>query len=252
MPELPEAEVTTRKLRPLIVGKRILNLGGRNILRVERKGKAILIHISGGKILGFHQRMTGKLLIVRRGWKDKHTHHIFKLSDGNDLVFHDVRKFGVMWYGASKKVLKDNYFKTLGPDALLISFLEFKKLFRSQKTKIKLFLLNQKNIAGIGNIMADEVLWHAKIYPERNIKTLRYIEVKRLWKSIKFILKRSIKFGGTTMRDWLHPGGEKGGYFRKRYAYGREGEKCFRCESKISRKKIGGRSAHFCPKCQRM
>ena len=98
MPELPEVEITTRKLRTLILGKRILNFN-RRILNIERRGKAILIHLSGGKILGFHQRMTGKLLIVPRGWKDKHTRFAAKLSSGKDLVFHDVRKFGIVWYG---------------------------------------------------------------------------------------------------------------------------------------------------------
>src|SRR3990167_4181648 len=113
MPELPEVEITKRKLEPLIKSKRIMNLGGKKILRIGRRGKAILIYLSGGKILGFHQRMSGKLLIVQRGWKDKHTHHIFKLSSGKDLVFHDIRKFGVVWYGDAKKVLDDQYFKTL-------------------------------------------------------------------------------------------------------------------------------------------
>ncbi|MDP3934844.1 MAG: DNA-formamidopyrimidine glycosylase [Candidatus Giovannonibacteria bacterium] len=256
MPELPEVEITTRKLKTLILGKRILNFN-RKILNIERKGKAILIYLSGGKILGFHQRMSGKLLVVGRarlsdgqGRDDKHIRKRFKLSDGRDLVFHDVRKFGVIWYGTAKKVLKDNYFKTLGEDALTAGLQSIKNILLNRKGKIKAFLLNQKNLAGIGNIMADEILWKAKIHPEREIKTLRYIEVKRLWKALKFILKKSIKLGGSTMRDWLHPGGEKGGYFKKRYVYGREGQKCFRCRAKISRKKIAGRSSYFCPRCQ--
>lgn len=252
MPELPEVEVTTRKLRTLIVGKRILDLGGRKILKIERKGKTILIYLSGGKILGFHQRMSGKLLVVPRGFKDKHIRRRFGLSDGRDLVFHDVRKFGVIWSGAAKKVLKDKYFKNLGEDALTISLQNFINIFKNRKGKIKPFLLNQKNLAGVGNIMADEILWHAKINPSREIRSLSELEVRNLWKSLKFVLKKSIRLGGSTMRDWLHPGGEKGGYFEKRFVYSKEGQKCFRCRSKILRKKIGGRSAHFCPKCQRI
>ena len=164
MPELPEVETTVKKLGPLIKGRRILNLGGKKILKLERHGKAILIYLSDNKILGFHQRMSGKLLIVPRNFKDRHIRRRFKLSSGKDLVFHDVRKFGVVWYGAAKKALDDPYFKTLGPDALLISINEFKELFRGHKTKIKPFLLNQKNLAGIGNIMADENLCGGKIY----------------------------------------------------------------------------------------
>ncbi|MDP3729889.1 MAG: DNA-formamidopyrimidine glycosylase family protein, partial [bacterium] len=133
MPELPEAEITTRRLRMLILGKRILNLGGRKILRIKRNGKAILIYLSGKKLLAFHQRMTGKLLIVPRGFKDKHIRRRFRLSSGKDLVLHDVRKFGVVWYGPPEKVFEDNYFKSLGPDALSVSFAEFKKLFGAKK-----------------------------------------------------------------------------------------------------------------------
>ena len=252
MPELPEVEITKRKLEPLIKSKRILNLGGKKILRIERKGKAILIYLSGGKILGFHQRMSGKLLIVRRGWKDKHTRRIFHLSGGKDLAFHDVRRFGVIWYGPVKKVLDDPYFKTLGLDALKISFGEFKRILGERRAgKLKPFFLNQKNLAGVGNIIADEVLWHAKIHPERNINNLSDADIKKLYVSLKFILKRSIKLGGSTMRDWFHPDGGHGGYFKKRYTYGREDEKCFRCKTQIIRKKIASHSSCFCPKCQR-
>ena len=250
MPELPEVEITKRKLEPLIVGKRILSLERKKILKLERRGKAILVHLSGGKILGFHQRMSGKLLIVPRGWKDKHTHHIFKLSNGKDLLMHDVRKFGVVWYGAAKKVLSDPYFETLGEDALEIKFSKFKNLIRSKTGKIKQFMLNQKNLAGIGNIMADEILWYVKIHPETAISGLGDNKIKILWSSLRTVLKKSIKLGGSTMRDWLHPDASEGGYFKKRYVYGREGEKCFRCGVKIIRKKIAGRSSYFCPSCQ--
>ena len=284
MPELPEVEITTRKLKPLIVGKRILNFGERKILDVERRGKAILIHLSGDKILGFHQRMSGKLLVVRRGWKDKHTRRVFRLSDGRDLVFHDVRKFGVVWYGSPEKVFSDQYFRTLGKDALTVKLQGLKELLKPhplppllpkergkrntyslslrrrgraaqgevKKGKIKSFLLNQKNIAGVGNIMADEILWHARIHPKREVRSLREWEVRSLWKSLKFILNRSIKMGGSTMRDWLRPDSTSGGYFEKRFVYGREGEKCFRCKFIIFRKKIAGRSSYFCAKCQKI
>lgn len=264
MPELPEVETTVRKLKPLIVGKRILSFGRKKILKIERKGKAILIYLSGGKILGFHQRMSGKLLVVRHLVSDKkHIRFRFSLSGGEDLVMHDVRKFGIVWYGDSKKVLGDPYFKTLGKDALEISLRDFRKLFKTKYitplipltlrgTKIKSFLLNQKNLAGVGNIVADEVLWRAKIHPEREVRSLSGLEVRNLWKSIKFILNRSIKSGGTTMRDWLHPEGTRGAYFEKRFIYDREGEPCRRCRAGIIRKKISGRSSYFCPRCQKL
>lgn len=258
MPELPEVETTVKKLKPLIKGKKIL---GRKILNLERKGKAILIHLSGEKILAFHQRMSGRILVVERSHRDKYIRRRFKLSDGKDLAFHDVRRFGVVWYGTAKKVLADNYFKTLGEDALTIEFQGIKELIKPPPTpsfvgmggnpKIKAFLLDQKNLAGIGNIMADEILWYAKINPEKQISSLTDKEIKLLWSSMRAVINKSIKLGGSSMRDWLHPGGEKGGYFEKRYVYGREGEKCLRCESKILRKKIAGRSSYYCTRCQK-
>lgn len=283
MPELPEVEVTKRKLEPLIKGKRILNLGGRKILGVRRMGKAILMRLSGNKILGFHQRMTGKLLVVPRGFGDKHIKRRFKLSSGKDLVFHDVRRFGVVWYGTAEKVFNDNYFRTLGPDTLSILLKEFRKmlkphpqppLLRKERGRkntmslslrrrgrvargevggaIKPFLLNQKNIAGVGNIMADEILWHAKLHPKREIRGLADDEIKILWSSLRAVLKKSIKLGGSTMRDWFHPDGDRGGYFEERCVYDRKGKKCFRCGFPIKRMKIGGRSSYFCPACQKM
>lgn len=287
MPELPEVEITTRKLKPLIEGERILgfwtdwakgirlgnpvsklakDIQNRKILKVRRLGKAIILELSGGRFLGFHQKMSGKLLVVKHRVlhknrrASKHIRFIFFLSGGHDLVFHDVRKFGLVWYGPRDKVMSDQYFITLGADALDVNFKKFKYLINQKKSKIKSFLLNQKNIAGVGNIMADEVLWHAKIHPKREAGSLREWEVRNLWSSLQAVLKRSIKMGGSTMRDWFHPDGNAGGYFEKRCVYDREGEKCFRCrprlrrgfggQTKIIRKKIAGRSSYYCLKCQ--
>ena len=278
MPELPEVETTVNKLKPLIIGKRILEYD-RKILGLERRGKAVLINLSGDCILGFHQRMSGRLLIVPRGLKDKYIRHRYKLSNGKDLAFHDVRRFGVVWYGKTKKVLEDNYFKTLGEDALRVSLKNLKKLLNTTPPSapllvkegmgprvpslirrgggvvgrgIKSFLLDQKNIAGVGNIMADEILWKAKIHPARKISTLNDREIKLLWSSMRVVLQKSIKLGGSTMRDWLHPDGSNGGYFEKRMVYDREGEPCGNCKRKILRKKIAGRSSDYCAKCQKV
>ena len=185
------------------------------------------------------------------------------MSDGNDLAFHDVRRFGVIWYGKAKKVLEDNYFKTLGEDALTVGLQSFKKIIKGNNPpnppyfkggvsgrSIKPFLLDQKNIAGIGNIMADEILWDAKIHPERKISSLDDNEIKKLWSSSRAVLLKSIKLGGSSMRDWLQPDGSNGGYFERRRVYDREDENCHRCKNKIFRKKIAGRSSYYCNKCQ--
>lgn len=323
MPELPEVETTVRKLKPLLIGKRVLDFD-KKILGVERRGKAILIWLDNRVqrrnlqdtdifllknpsysrqsrsqvpanfapnpkffLLAFHQRMSGRLLIVERAHQDKYIRRRFRLSGGKDLAFHDVRRFGIVWYGPAKKVLEDNYFKTLGKDALDISLTNFKELLSRKSNplnppyskgdtkrrnisygaplkvrgaeggygqngnkKIKSFLLDQKNIAGIGNIMADEILWHAKINPERQISSLADNEIKLLWRALRSVLQKSIKLGGSSMRDWLHPDGSSGGYFEKRKVYGREGEACPRCKAKILRKKIAGRSSYYCARCQ--
>ncbi|MBI2021027.1 hypothetical protein HYS99_00755 [Candidatus Giovannonibacteria bacterium] len=270
MPELPEVEITKRKLEPLIVGRRVFGLG--KILGIERRGKALMFYLSNNKALAIHQRMSGRILVVGRGEKNKYFRRRFKLSNGKDLVLHDVRKFGVVWYGKKDKILRENYFKTLGPDALAVSLKEFRNLLLPPSSPsqgkdkrittpplvkgrigrgIKSFLLNQKNIAGIGNIMADEILWHAHIHPERKIATLTNSEIKNFWKSIRSVLNRSIKLGGSSMRDWMHPDNSRGGYFEKRSIYAREGESCKKCAQKILRKKINGRSAYFCENCQK-
>ncbi|MDP3785172.1 MAG: DNA-formamidopyrimidine glycosylase [bacterium] len=252
MPELPEVETTKRKLEPLLIGKRILNLEQRKILKLERRGKVILIYLSGNRILGFHQRMSGKLLVVPHDFIDKHIRFRFRLSSGKDLIFHDVRKFGVRWYGPTGKVLKDRYLSKLGPDPLKIDFKQFGKRLKAHQGMIKPLLLRQDVFAGIGNIVANEVLWKAKIHPRRKIEKSRESEIKNLYVALRFILKKSIRLGGTTMRDWLHPDRSEGRYYKKRFVYQRVGEKCKRCGGIIKRIKVGSRGTFICEKCQRL
>ena len=252
MPELPEVETTKRKLEPLLLGRRILELGNRKILKIERRGKAILIHLSGDKILAFHQRMSGKLLVLERGFRDKRIRFRFRLSSGKDLVLHDVRKFGVVWYGPAEKVLKDKYLSKLGPDPLKIDFKEFKVLLKKHKGMIKPLLLRQDIFSGIGNIVADESLWKAKIHPRKRTEDFGNSEIGRLHQAIRYIVSKSIRLGGTTMRDWRHPDNTQGGYYERRYIYGRAGEKCQRCGKMVIRMKAAGRGTFICQKCQKI
>lgn len=250
MPELPEVEITKRKLESLLVGKRILSLGNKRITDLERRGKAVLIYLSTGKILAFHQRMSGKILVVDKNYTDKYIRFKYRLSSGKNLVFHDVRKFGVKWYGDTEKVLKDPYFKRLGPDPLKISFDKFKDIFSRHKGRIKQALLRQDLISGIGNIIADESLWKAEIHPLKKIEEFSNKEFRNLYDSIKYILNKSLLLGGSTMRDWYHPDNSKGGYYEKRFIYGRAKEKCRRCGNIIVRIKAAGRGTFICTKCQ--
>ena len=196
--------------------------------------------------------MTGKLLLVERGFQDRHIRFRYRLSSGTDLIFHDVRKFGVMWYGFEKKILGDKYFLKLGPDPLKIDFKQFGKRLKAHNGMIKPLLLRQDVFAGIGNIVADEVLWKAKIHPRRKIESLEEQELENLYEAIRYIILKSIWLGGTSMRDWLHPDRSRGGYYKKRLVYRRAGEKCKRCGGIIKRIKVAGRGTFICERCQRL
>ncbi|MBI2609920.1 bifunctional DNA-formamidopyrimidine glycosylase/DNA-(apurinic or apyrimidinic site) lyase [Candidatus Giovannonibacteria bacterium] len=267
MPELPEVEITTRKLEPLLIGKRILNfwtdwprglkmssamsnIRGLTIRKVFRRGKVIFLELSKGYLLAFHQRMSGKLLVVTKNIQDKHIHHRFDISKSRALIFHDVRKFGVVWFGKEKEILKDKFLSGLGHDPLTLSFKDFKKSLAPFKGAIKPLLLRQDVLSGIGNIIADESLWHARVYPKRRRENLSESELKKLYSSIRFVLRKSIRLGGTTMRDWLHPDNSKGRYYARRFVYKRAGEPCSHCGTLVKRIKIGSRGTFICEQCQ--
>lgn len=289
MPELPEVEIIVRYLRPKILGRKILGLEilsrravrdfknpaelknevvGQKITGVERTGKYIVFKLSGGKYFLFHLMMTGKLFLNPQE-KNKHDRLVLYLSGSKKLVFNDIRQFGkcmlvsppsdVILRESSDRRISNNqilrftqndFVSKLGEDPLKISFKEFKDLISSRNKIIKNFLIDQKILAGIGNIYADEILWEAGIYPKRVVSTLKPIEISRLYKSIQKILRLAIKKEGTSSRDYQKPDGSKGDYYGIRKAYQRTGEKCSRCGGTIKRVIIGARSTHFCFKHQ--
>lgn len=243
MPELPEVETIRRQLHKKIVGK---TLDGKKIVDVRRRAKILIIDFSDGSSLIFHLKLTGQLIF--NGEPSKHTRHVFKFSDGSQLIFNDIRKFGWWKYVKSSK----NIEKTFGPEALEVGFKDFKDILEKRpNAKIKPLLMDQKFIAGIGNIYSDEILFAAKVQPLRRVKTLTLKEIKAIWLNIGKILEAAIKKRGTSTSDYLDALGEKGNYLKYHKAYRKEGQKCPRCGNKIIRLKMGGRSAHYCPKCQR-
>lgn len=274
MPELPEVEITKRKLTLLVgktcrgfwsdwprglrvarsVGAVIRGIKDREVLALTRRGKVILFSLAGGKILAFHQRMSGRFIL--RDKKDlaldhgKHTRVTVSFSDGTTLYFIDPRKFGVYWYGDRGKVLLDPFLASLGLDALTIKRAEFIKLFRARRGKIKSLLLRQDIISGVGNIIADETLWKARVHPECRSEKMDARTLERIHGALKLVLKRSLARGGTTLRDWGHPDGTSGGFQKSMWVYGREGQKCLRCKNIISRIIVGGRGTHLCTHCQ--
>lgn len=268
MPELPEVETIVRGLRRKILGKRLRRFFvfdkakisqprlkfPLKIFSVERHGKYIVCEASGGEKCLIHLRMTGELLFGTEteksaaGEKQKHERARFHFHDGSVLRFVDVRRFGTInWLHAGKQLPQ------LGVEPLSKNFdaRKLASLLRGKKTAIKSALLDQRLIAGIGNIYADESLWAARIRPKRRSNSLKTPEIRHLVIAIRNILRQAIKKGGSTLRDYKRVDGSSGGFQDLHRVYGREGEKCFRCGDRIKRIKIGSRSSYFCPVCQR-
>jgi formamidopyrimidine-DNA glycosylase len=271
MPELPEVETLVSDLQ----SSRILNqtikevkifypkivvtpsfaqkICNKKICSITRRGKYILIHLNSGDTIVVHLKMTGHFLHSLDDKKEKHIHLAFTLKNGEHLFFHDTRKFGRIYLVNDL----DSFFQKLGPEPMSKGFLEndlYQKI-RLKKRKIKTLLMDQSFIAGIGNIYSDEILWTAKINPERISNTLLRVEVKRLFKAIKSVLEKGIKNRGTTLgSDASHFSslyGQRGLNQNSLEAYGRKDLPCRRCGSIIKRIKLNQRGTHFCPKCQK-
>ena len=260
--------------RTKVAHKHVVNfsktLAGQKILGVRRRAKNILIRISGDYLLLIHLKMTGHLLVGKwevRGNKviplepkamvedsyNRFIHLIFYLDNGKMLAFSDLRKFGKMVLGRTEEIENLPELTRLGPEPLDLKFTykEFAPIIHREGRKIKQVLLDPDVIAGIGNIYSDDILWTAKINPFRPAKRLKETELKALWTAIRKVLAKAVKLRGTSTSDFRDTSGLEGGYTDHRAVYGREDEPCPHCRTKIQRKKIGGRSAHFCPKCQK-
>ena len=242
---------------------------GQRIEKIKRRGKNILFYLSGGKIMLIHQKLTGHLLVgkwkLESGkWKslikgaleekiNTFIHLMFFLSNDKMLALSDLRKFAKVLVIDAKNLdsLKD--IKNLGPEPLdkNFDFEKFKERLKNRRGKIKQVLMDQGVIAGIGNIYSDEILFEARVYPLKDVSKLSERELKEIYRAMKKILKQAIKLKGESISDYRTPSGKRGGFDRLRRVYRREGEKCPRCGAIIKRIKLAGRSAHFCPKCQK-
>jgi formamidopyrimidine-DNA glycosylase len=242
MPELPEVETIKRQLEKIVIGKKIKR---KTIKNVRRRGKLIIFDFSDNSCLVFHLKMTGQLLVNKK--PNIYTRVSFSIGN-NLLIFNDIRKFG--WY----KFLKNSkdIEKNLGLEPLEMEKIEFENVLKKhRKSRIKPFLLNQKFIAGIGNIYADEILWRARIKPQRLIKNIKPKEINNLFTSIKEILRLAIKYKGSSINNYVDIFGRKGSFVKYHKVYDKEDEKCPRCKSLIKRIKINSRSSYFCFNCQK-
>lgn len=293
MPELPEVQTIVNDLNWKVKGLSITDVwtdwpkyfkrssGGfdgfkkviknKKIEKVWRLGKNIIFDLSDNKEMLIHQKMTGHLLVgtwsLELGtWQAKqkglltekvngYIHVMFWLSNGQMLALSDLRKFAKVLVVDKKDFNNLEDIKHVGPDPLTpkFGFSEFKSLISKKRGVVKKVLMDQNVVSGIGNIYADEILFTARVHPLKKTEELNEKELKTIFEATKKILKKAIRFRGTSTSDFRDTSGRKGRYGDVLLVYQREGEKCLRnCGGVIKRIKIGGRSAHFCPNCQKL
>lgn len=290
MPELPEVETIRTDLESEIVGLKFTDVVflwpgslkgisqdrfkkaiiGRKIVAVERRAKNIAIKLDDGHAILMHMKMTGHLLIEKNDlrispdgkWLDaggalkdplnQFIRVIFHLSNGKIMAFSDLRKFGYIKLLTHKELTK--VWREYGPEPLTNSFNEkvLTEILANKKQAIKKVLMEQKNVAGIGNIYADEILWEAKIHPLTPAANITPEQIRLLVTISKKILKRAIFLRGTSSSDFRDTRGKKGDFEKELKAYRRTGLPCQRCQSPIKRISVGGRGTHFCPTCQKV
>jgi formamidopyrimidine-DNA glycosylase len=239
------------------------------VLHAERRAKNILIHLSGNKTILIHMKMTGHLLFgkykkiesEKQMWVatekgllqdpfNQFLHLVFTFSNGTHLAFSDMRKFAKVTLFETDKRAEVIDLKHLGPEPLEnLSLKVFtSQLLQKPRGKIKTVLMDQSILAGIGNIYSDEILWESGVHPERVVREITEIEMKKMWHATQKILTAGIELGGDSMSDYRNIHGERGGFQNSHKAYRRTKQPCLKkgCEGIIARKIIGGRSAHFC------
>jgi formamidopyrimidine-DNA glycosylase len=275
MPELPEVETVRKTLIKLVSHKQIDNvsvywpkiiknpveveqfidaLKGEIIVDVGRRGKFLIIYTTHFALVS-HLRMEGKYALYPKDEPtDKHTHVIFHFTDGTELRYRDVRKFGTMHlYQKGDEFLHPPLIE-LGPEPFSEEFTADYLAVKLNRTnrKIKTALLDQKAFVGLGNIYVDEALFRAGIHPERIANSLNDEEIEKLHKEIVATLSEAVKKGGSTIRSYVNSQGEIGMFQLELYAYGRKGEECKRCGAPIEKTVVGGRGTHYCPNCQKI
>jgi formamidopyrimidine-DNA glycosylase len=274
MPELPEVETVRRGIEARALGRIIAtvevrhagaivgapedfsrSLKDRRIAKVDRKGKAIAVELTGSgelpaQYLLIRLGMTGQVTVSPSAAPiETHTHVRLRLDDGKEeLRFRDPRRFGRM--RSCSREEKEEIFRKLGPDARQMSEAEFLAAARGRKGAIKSWLMNQQMLSGLGNIYADEALFVARIHPLAQPGKVSGDKLRALYKGIRRVLDRAVNLQGTSFRDYVDIEGRPGNFASRLRVYQRDGEPCRRCKTKIRRLVIAGRSSHFCPKCQ--
>ena len=275
MPELPEVETIRQKLEPHLVGRRFdrveihdprlvrpfdpvavaAELEGERVSALERRGKYLIVWFESGRALLIHLRMTGSLRHASNGTLagDPHRRAVVKLDDGSDVAYRDVRRFGT-WQLLEAGELEPYLEERLGVEPLGRAFTarRLAQRLEGRRAPIKAALLDQRTVAGLGNIYVDEALWRAQVHPLRPAGTLELDELTRLTRSIKDALKAGVKRQGASLRDYSTPDGERGRMQDRFRVYGRDGDPCRRCRTPIDKIRTAGRGTWYCPNCQRL
>jgi formamidopyrimidine-DNA glycosylase len=274
MPELPEVETIRLALEPHLVGRRFerveiddsrlvrpyepmavaAELEGERVAALERRGKYLIVRFESGRALLIHLRMTGSLRHAAGGalGDDPYRRAVVKLDDGSDVAYRDVRRFGT-WELLEPEEVDAYLQRRLGHEPLERSFTakRLAERLEGRRAPLKAALLDQRTVAGLGNIYVDEALWRAQLHPLRPAGTLDADELTRLTKAIRDALRAGIARQGASLRDYSTPDGRRGRAQERFRVYDREGEPCPRCGTPIDKIRVGGRGTWYCPNCQR-
>ncbi|MCI0641685.1 MAG: bifunctional DNA-formamidopyrimidine glycosylase/DNA-(apurinic or apyrimidinic site) lyase [Gemmataceae bacterium] len=272
MPELPEVETVVRDLRGPLVGKRIAalvvsrkalrrpwrrawnkSLIGRMFRSVERRGKWIMLDVEGPMLL-VHLGMTGQFTVCSaEDPRQDHTHLVFSLDKGGmELRFRDIRRFGSATLFPDLDALTKSFVEDrLGPEPFDLDPVYWRQALAKTSRNLKAILLDQRVVAGVGNIYADESLFEARLHPTRLGKNLKLREIDRLREAIVAVLSRAIERRGSSIRDYVGGSGLQGKYQDEFRVYGRTDEDCWTCGTAITQFRLAGRSTHCCPRCQK-
>jgi formamidopyrimidine-DNA glycosylase len=274
MPELPEVETVRSQLEPVLHGRRVerveirdprlvrpfdpadveRRLEGERIASVERRGKYLIVGFESGSVLLIHLRMTGSLRHAPAGTlaPDPYRRAVVRLDDSSDVAYRDVRRFGT-WLLLDRDEIPTYLGARVGVEPLAPSFTA-KRLgarLAGRRAPVKAALLDQRVVAGLGNIYADEALWRARVHPLRRAGEIDDDEVRRLHRAVRAALAHGIARQGATLRDYATPDGAAGSMQEEFKVYGRTGEPCPRCGTPIEKTRAAGRGTWYCPSCQR-
>jgi formamidopyrimidine-DNA glycosylase len=274
VPELPEVESVRRRLAPFVEGRRLEQvaisdtrltrpsdprevageLEGERVETLDRRGKYLIVRFESGRALLIHLRMTGSLRHGGAGTlpDDPYRRAVVKLDDGSDVAYRDVRRFGT-WLLLEPGELDPYLDARVGPEPLLDGYRagDLAARLAGRKAPIKAAILDQRTVAGVGNIYADEALWRARIHPLTPAAALGPDEVRALHRAIRAALRQGVARQGSTLRDYALPDGGSGSMQDAFKVYGRGGEPCERCGTPIDKTRVAGRGTWYCPTCQR-